>query len=403
MFRFSTIMDRVYTQAEVMADVRKAEEAVCTSVYYLSQSTRCERLAISLTQRWLMQFNSPPSAPPIDLLSMRPPPSPPPSPSMPSGFNFVDPYSATLSTFRMPLQLPSGQEMDSVGFYVANRSTFASTLSDVPYDKRACVPGAPLACASGSMPQTCLNGDRRCGSGHDNAENPYVDFKFKIPDGEYLWGLKLGFARNEQLQSLFTGKKKIELFAHRNRPLPCAEGDDEIVGPSQDYKLTIVCQPPTFTNQQIYDLSEADRVRITLLGEFRQVWLRDFQVISRTIKEAVDFKAPSPPPPPPPSAPNQPTSPPSPPNIACTHFPHVHFDPSVHYKAKHEPCGLTKEECCMHKRKAETEGAGAYAIDDAGCCTIVFFEPAGTQFDEVKVYTDSQVDNSWRLGSGVGF
>ena len=394
---------RVYTQAEVMADVRKAEEAVCTSVYYLSQTTRCERLAISLTQRWLMTFQSPPSSPPVDLLSMRPPPSPPPSPSMPSGFNFVDPYSATLSTFRMPPQLPAGQEIDAVGFYAANRSTLANLLSTVEHGHRACLAGSPLACASGSMPHTCLNGDRRCGTGEENAKDPYVDFKFRIPDGEYLWGLKIALPVNEQLTSLFVGPKRVEVFAHRNRPLPCAEGNDEVVGPPQDHKLTIVCQPPTFTDQQIHDLSEADRVRITLLGEFRQVWLRDFQVIARTIKEATDEAAPSPPPPPPPLLPDQPASPPSPPDgKACNHFGHLNFAKDVKYRAKHEPCGLTKEECCTHKRKAEDEGAGAYMIDDAGCCTVVFFEPAGTLFDEVAVYTDSSVDNSWRLDSGIG-
>lgn len=38
------------------AVTRRAEERMCTSVYYLSQATRCERLAIELTSRWLVRY-----------------------------------------------------------------------------------------------------------------------------------------------------------------------------------------------------------------------------------------------------------------------------------------------------------------------------------------------------------
>jgi len=294
--------------------------------------------------------------------------------------------------------------MDTFSFFTENRSTLAQNLASVPHVQRACVPGAPLGCISGSLPSTCLDGDRRCGTPHENALDPYVDLRFDLEDRHYLWAIRLKFPRNQQLSELAIGEKKVELFGHRNVPLPCATGNAKIVGIDDEYELTIICQPPTADDATLYELSTADRAKITLIGPFRQIWF-NVEFISRPLIEAVDFPAPSPPPPSPTSPPGSvPSPPPAPPDgTACSFFPQTFPDPSVtDFKVEHEPCGITREECCMHKRKAESRGATIFTINDAGCCNVVFMG-AGLTSTTVPVYQDSLKDGHWGPDSGLGY
>lgn len=396
-----------YTQLEVMANIRQAEERACTSVYYLSQTTRCERLAIALTQRWLMDFTSPPSFPPLTLTSPSPPPSAPPSPMTPPGITYVANYGATLSTFRLPAALPAGELLDTHGFYSADLATLRTTLASTESLVRACVPGAPLACVTGSLETQCLNGGRRCVNAATNAEDPWVEVRFKLSDKSYLWGLRLVLPRNTQLAESIIGPKKIEVWGTRDEPLPCAEGNDEIYGLPNDnsWAITVVCHPPTATDAQLYALSGAYRVRMTLTGTFRQVWLDDFRVIERPLLQTGVLTAPSPPPPQPHSPPHEPvgadapTSPPPP--AVCTHYANTWLAAGVSHRLKHEPCGLTKEACCLHKREHEADGAGAYQVDDAGCCSLIYFD-TGVSLADVSVVVDTVRDGAWLATSGTG-
>ena len=354
-----------YSQSEIMAFVRKAEERVCTSVYYLSQTTRCERLALDLTQRWSMQFISPPTPPPITEASPLSPP-PPPSPSLPSGFVYVSTTAAYLSTFRVPVELPAGTPLDNFGYYTNSLGTVESVLSTTDVDQRACVAGAPLGCVSGSLESQCLNGRRRCDSAAANAEDPFVEIIFKITRGSYLWGLEVTLPRNTQLSEKFVGRKKIEVFGNRDEPLPCGEGNQEVVGIPSDYRVVIVCHPATSTDADIHSLASAYRVKLTLEGTFRQIWLDGLRAMERPLSEATDEDAPSPPPP-------QPVHPPAPPEV-------VSPSPCIFYstwvvqteiaKTLHEPCGQTKEQCCDTKYEMQAEG---FHIDDTGCCDLLFF------------------------------
>ena len=297
--------------------------------------------------------------------------------------------------------------MDVFGFFTTNRTILAQNLASVPHGQRSCVPGSPLGCISGSLPSTCLDGSRRCGTPHDNAKDPFVEIRFKLPDRDYLWGIEIKHVRNEQLSELFVGPKKIEIFGIRDEPLPCAEGNEEIVGIDRDtWQNQIVCHPPDATDAQLYALGGAYRVRLTLLGEFRQVWLESISVISRPLLAVPDiFPAPSPPPPkpdlPPGSAPSPPPSPPD--GTTCSFFPNTFVDPSVtDFKVEHEPCGITRQECCMHKRKAESRGATIFTIGDSGCCNV-YFMGAGLTSTTVPVYQDSRKDGHWGPNSGLGY
>ena len=383
-----------------MSFVRKAEERMCTSVYFLSQTTRCERLALDLTQRWLLEFNKPPNPPPILGTSPSPPPSPPPSPSLPSGFSYLTNTAAYLSTFRIPVELPAGTPLDNFGYYTPNLAALKTTLASVMVDQRACVPGAPLVCVSGSLETQCLNGRRRCDTAAMNAENPFVEINFKLTKGSYLWGLEATLPRNTQLSEKFVGPKKIEVFGTRDEPLPCGEGDHEVVGIPSDYRIVIVCHPASATDGQIHALSSAYRVKLTLEGTFRQVWMDGFRAMERPLSEATDKPAPSPPPPrpdtPPTSSPEAHTMG-NATNATCGFYPHTWVYSQDIVDTLHEPCGLTKEQCCDKKFES---GAGAFHIDDAGCCDLLFFS-GGKELVNVTLAEELR-SGSWGANAGTG-
>ena len=398
---------RMYDQADVMTAIRQIEERMCTSVYYLSQATRCERLAVDLTQRWLMTFTAPPVMPPLSSISPSPPPVMPPSPSMPVGFAFLVSYGATLSTFRLPVALPVGGEMDTFGYYTSNLTAVKKALAGTDQLVRACVPGAPLGCQSASLPAQCLNGGRRCAEDVANAESPWAEIRFKVTGGSYLWGLRITLPRNMQLSQYFVGTKTVQLWGARDEPLPCVEGNDEVVGVPQNWEITIVCHPPTATDLQLHQLSGAYRARITLTGSTRQVWFKDIQAIERPFSalatESVTGVRPAPSPPP--TKPGAPPGMPPPPGAvapkaaACTHYANTWIYATVSHRLVHEPCGQTSETCCasMHELSAQ-----AYQIDDSGCCDLVYLNTGVLLNHVVDVFLDRGRTGAYSVRAGTG-
>jgi len=351
----------MYSQSAVMQEIRRAEEQMCTSVYYLSQTTRCERLAVELTTRWLMEFTQPPSMPPLSQKSPSPPPLLPPSPSMPAGFSFVSPHAATLSTFRLPVQVDG--ELDAFGYFTADLAALQTTLAFTAYHSRACVPGAPLGCQTGILASTCLNGGRRCADEATNAESPYIDVEFKLTRGSYLWGVQIELPRNQQLSNLFVGKLAVNLHGIRDEPIGCFEGSDDVVGVPESSMVQIVCQPPTATDAQLHTLATVHRARLTLTGATRQIWIDSIRIVERPLP-ADALAAPSPPPP-------APASPPSPPiaSVVCQFFPNEWLVGAEIERIVNEPCGQTQQQCCdaMYEIQAQ-----AFRIDDSGCCDVIF-------------------------------
>lgn len=394
-----------YSQAEVMLAIRQAEERVCTSVYYLSQTTRCERFAIELTQRWLMEFTSPPTVPPGNLLGPSPPPISPPLPSMPTGFNPLPVYAATLSTFRLPVALPGGVALDTFGFYTDDLDALRTTLANTSMATRACTASAPIGCISGALVAQCLNGGRRCVDETANTASPWVDVHFKLSGGSYLWGLKLLLPRNTQLAERSIGPKKIEVFGARDEPLDCAEGNDPIVGVPKDWVLIVVCHAPTATDVQLHALAKAYRIRLTLTGASRQIWLNGIVPFERPLTAAGVQTAPSPPPPnpsAPPAGVDLPYPPPPPTATSpCDFLTNVWISSTVSLRRIHEPCGMDRQECCLHKKEHEAEGADAFELDDAGCCTIVYLD-GGLELLAVSVSTDVTRHGAWLSTSGTG-
>ena len=93
----------VYSGAEghpLLAEVRVAHEAACTSVYWQTSADRCDALAVALTQRVRYVAVSPPSPPAAPDVLAPPPPSAPPSPPLPAGVTEVAVAGVVLSTLR---------------------------------------------------------------------------------------------------------------------------------------------------------------------------------------------------------------------------------------------------------------------------------------------------------------
>lgn len=393
-----------YDQFEVMAAIRDAEERACTSVYYLPQTTRCERLAISLTTRWLMEFARPPGVPPPIGTSPSPPPPPPPSPSLPTGIVRRFPIGTTLSTYRMPVALPSGKELDAFGFYHANLTALRTQARATEQERRACVPDAPLACVTGVLEEQCLNGGRRCGTREANYANPWVEMRFTLTRKHYLWAIVVTLPRKAELAKLFVGPKKVEVFGDRNTPLPCAEGDHAVAGVPDDYTLTIVCHPPTATDDELYLLSSAHRLRITLTGVVRKIWLEDLSILERPLAAVDGIAAASPPPLPPPPVPLAAPTPGAPTvggSTPCDFKPNRWIDAAVSMRRVHEPCGMDDQECCQHKKEREPDGADAFELDDAGCCNIIYLD-GNLSFVDGIMATDVDRHGAWSSRSGTG-
>jgi hypothetical protein len=362
---------RLLDPTEVKLRIREAEERVCTSVYYLSQTTRCERLAVELTKKLLIDFSPPPSPTPAAPIAPRLPP-PPPSPSRPAGIEVVALSTATLSTMRLPELRVDADTVD--GFFTAD-AALSTRIGAEPRGRRACVPNAPLGCITAQLPDRCLNGERRCGTADANGLNPTLDAYFHVPVGYYLWGVSLSLPQNQQLAELLVGTKTLELFAPGATPVACEEGSAAVVGAPVSREIDVLCAAPTATDEDLRVLSTVERLRLTLTGEFRQIWLVSVTPVVRELAAAGVERAS--PPPPAPSAP--PTAAPA--VSSCTFQPGVHVVDraavllSGGVTAQHEPCGIDAVQCCAH---AQEHGAPSFDIDDAGCCDLLYFTTSPT-------------------------
>lgn len=387
------------TQELVMGYIRAAEEQACTTVYYLSQTTRCERLALALTQPYLIKFLSPPMPPPIgDGTSPSPPPVPPPSPLLPSGFGMVTPAHFLLSTMRYPLVIPPNEVLEPDGYYMGDTpgaiAVLRLRLAAYTTAQMVCNPTQALACASGSVVDRCINGARRCGTAEENARDPFVEFEFELTRDSYLWAIRFALPRRSELLDLFVGTKRLELYGPRNTPIPCFEGDAEIIATPDEYYVNVICAAPTATDDQLRALATVWRARLTLTGEYRQVWLsheNPVQVIERPLSAAEVEVLALPP------SPMQPPSPAPPPfGGTCTLAVRSWLDTGV-LKREHEPCGMSHDACCAARYD---RGARSYEMDDAGCCTLLFMDPF---LPFPPFVSDGNRVGRWTTRSGTGY
>jgi hypothetical protein len=384
-----------------MRQVREIEERMCTSVYYMSQATRCERLALDLTARVYYGKISPPGSPPAGPYEP-PPPPPPPLPALPDGLFSILPRTALLSTNRMPEEDVARATDD--GFYTDDEAALAYTLALTPVDERACVEEAPLPCNTGSLPERCISAGRHCDTAEANGRDPYVEFTWPHMPDRYLWAIQLTLPPNEQLSRLMIGSKELRLYGERGEPVPCAEGDEEVFDVTTGETLTIVCQPGGWEAADLHALGGAHRARLTLTGDFRQLWLahQGIHIVERTYAGAGVGRRP----PPPPATPSLPPNPPAP-ELAwagwqCSFEPRQYVPDEHVLKRRVEPCGLTTQECCDLMVAALMD---AYEMDDAGCCLLLTVDgtPSALVAPHVPSALDARGNGYWSNTSGTGY
>ena len=356
------------SQRHVMAIVRDAEQRMCTSVYFLSQATRCSRLAQDLTQRVLINYIEPPSSPPPSLESEYAlQTTPPPSPALPEALQIVHLRTASLSTLRAPKQFDgSTAYANTDGYYTLNQASLRERLADIPRSLWACVPQAPLACASGIL--RCINDQRRCGEYDENARSPQLDAHFRLTAGHYLWAVQITLPSNEQLAQLATGLLRLELFGPRNRPVACeayaTASNAQITQEGVAKRILARCASGGATDAQLYGLSTAHRLVVTLGGDRRQIWFGNVQVLERPLRTAGAGAAPPPPPLQPLQSVRNDTN--TTPLPSCGFYPY--FLSPASSTVREEPCGLSVADCCTAARANEANG---FNIDDAGCCELI--------------------------------
>lgn len=384
----------VQPQSELMEAIRTMEEQACTSVYYLTTTTRCDRLAVGLTQSVLYEKTSPPSPPPGQPIKLSPPPpSPPPVPSLPAGIFNSPVLGSRMSTMRLPTNATSLRRKLNLyndGYYASSvqLTTMADALRTASDDQMAqCSDwqqSAPLPCVSGAFANNCIPGMRHCGTDAENLDAPFVDLSLvSIPATRHnrLWAIQIDLPSNAELANLFYHSADavggsgytVDVYRPDGSSIACMTQAEqtEAAELNSERRIMHLCAGGAASDADIYALDQAHRVRITLTGSYRQLWIKNIAVLEvASANDNLELRPPHPPP-----LPGMPPTPPSVPTEVCDFATH-HFY-SERTVVRKEPCGLTADECCYHARMASPD-ANAFELSDSGCCLLVHRDPGAS-------------------------
>ena len=272
--------------------------------------------------------------------------------------------------------------------------------------------GAPLPCRTSGNPIRCMDGARHCGTAEENTHEPYLELDFHDykPDFNgrmYFFLVSFRLPPAEELARLvfhplaMYGGDVVEnrgwrltVYDDHHNPLPVQCQDWNYGASATEYTeglvdLHHVCLKATASDAEYEVLSRARFLRVTLIGNFRQIWFDNVRVYFRAITDLkpgtndtyIIADAPPPSPPPPAQAPSPPTfpDPPAPPPTTCTFYPNEVKTGWETHIVMREPCGLTEQQCCAlaeeHNRAmdptAPTGWADAYVLSATGCCVLV--------------------------------
>ena len=382
-------------------------------MYILSAEARCSRLASAFMTSFVLGNGfSPPPLPPRPEVQDSPPPPPPspPRPRLPQAEDarivYQDPEGVTLSTYFI-----GGPETDpatastGVGNYMARENmanaTRETVMTDVAFTRvpqqlwAACSEalvqiGAELPCRTGDFPHRCINGARHCGTTEENTREPWVELNLHhgLPQDRdyYFFALYVMLPPEPEYARLFFQTAqgvsedrgdvtnrfyKLEVFDTNHNPLPrqCKPYHKQSVDfytEGMAY-FQYVCLDALAEDEDYNAMRHVRYVRLTLLGDYRMIWLTGLRAEWRTI-EALPPSLPPPPPSPP--LPPQPAAPPDLPVFAhtCHTYPGRSF--GTRYNVSfYEPCGLTAEACC--RLAYDHNHTAAFHLSPSGCCTLL--------------------------------
>ena len=420
-----------YTRNELQDFVYKAEEAFCTQVHWRTVDDRCDELAIALASKYLVDERPPPSFPPQPPGAL-PPPTPPPRPPHSSDIVRIQASGAILSTLRIPTEYDEDRTTPvllSDGFYYPDGVVFAAgPVADLKAQERTtCVslenvanwPAHALPCASAVLESNCLDGSRACHRaifGTDegkrrNSYEPNLEIKIVQPRfrNAFFHSVKIILPDTYELANLLFESN--EGIGGSGYSIDALLGDGSIAASAykliarvpEDRIVEAVFAPVEDDTVQFEKLAEVKFVRLTLNGDFRQIWLRDVQLFERTFGEG-NLLSPLPPSPPP-----RPELPPSPPlsgaDCSATFF-YIGkvIDDAMLQRQDFEGCGLTQAECCEAAATSYNLGPGetaGYYLSDHNCCSTFIMKPSSVNINALIITAPHA---NFATGSaGIGF
>ena len=410
-----------YLRSELRERVFEAEKAFCTQVYWRTVDERCDELSVALTTRVLVDERPPPSLPPQSPVGLPPPLSPPLAP-LQGDLADVAVAGALLSTLRQPTAHDATATTALVydGFYLAPGEVFSpAVLAGLAADQRTrCVGGdhaaAALPCVSAVLESNCLDGtracDRRIGGSDDAKRRNSVDAHLELRLDSaprfrraFLHSVKVFLPNRYELASLFfqsneaVGGSSYRVEALRGDGSVAATATDIVDGVPESRELEALFAPTDADAVVFRALADAEYVRITLPGDFRQLWLLRVEVVEKAFDLAtLEIAPPSPPP--------RPFLPPPPPPTgkSCDFHPGEAVDDRHFLRQDFEGCGLTEAACCQAAATSYTTDDGVdvvagYYFSDHKCCTT-FLADAVAETERVAV-----PHPNFKAGGGLGF
>ena len=438
---------REYLRDELRELAYKAEEAFCTQVYWRTVDERCDELAIALTERYHVNELPPPSLPPQSPAGL-PPPLPPPLAPLRTDLATARLAGATLSTLRRPdphdptrplaevydgMSYASGESYDAAatGGLPANGRTrcaggitadgaadiaeLAATVGTTEATIASAVGPNLLPCVSAVRADNCLDGvracDRRVGGSDDalrrNSVDPQLEVQLEAPPRfrrAFLHSVKLYLPQTYEFASLLfqsaepTGGSGYRIEALRGDGSVAATASDPVAGVPDSRELEVLFAPVDDDAQVYRALADVLYVRLTLLGDFRQIWLKRVEVVEKTFDEGqLALEPPSPPP--------RPDSPPSPPEstATCSFAAGGALDDGVVVRMDFEGCGLSQDQCCKAAASSYSAaevgtGALAFLLSDHQCCSTMIVDADAKSKVAVAAFLNFATDEG-----GVGF
>ena len=384
---------------------------LAAQVYFLSAEARCSRLATAMMTAFVLGDGfSPPPLPPLPKnVPPPPPPPPPPRPRIPAAEEgrvvFQDPLAVTLSTYFIgdvetdpsTASTATGNSMTRLNMANATREQAFQDITWTVGQQQwaACSEAltgstAVLPCRSGDFPQRCINGARHCGTAWENTHEPWIEIDLRDgkPDDRdyYFFALYVMLPTEPEYGSLFFASGqgvsedrgdvtnrfyKLEVFDESHNPLPTQckpyhrqSTDFYTVGMAY---FQYVCLEALAEDVEYENMRHVRFVRLTLLGEYRTIWLTGLRAEWRSLEELPPAL---PPPPPSPPLPPMPVAPPDQPPFlyACHTYQDVGFG-NAYPVAFEEPCGLTAEACC--RLAYDHDHTAAFHLSPSGCCTLL--------------------------------
>jgi hypothetical protein len=253
-----------------------------------------------------------------------------------------------------------------------------------------------LPCATAAAEDECFSWLQSCGTLEENTERPYLELALSgLPRtrGARLDGLELLLPEDPELASLLFGSAdgssdgyRVDVYAPDGSSVPCAPqaAQANAAGLPEDRRVVHRCAAGSFEaayehSAALYALEEAARVRLTLPGAYRQLWLREVVAVEVSSTNAADEPRP-PRPPPQPALPPVPPHPP--PNIDNAQ--HAYENECDWYAEKLIPvrtvvartrggaaCGVNRYACCRIAVDHESVPSG-FELTDSGCCWLIW-------------------------------